>query len=119
MTLHLSAPPKGRSPVRPIERAVTIEHEISDGIGCIRLAGVVSRPDVNTLIVIVGDYVRDAQCSSIKIDMIAVMEIGELVISALTALKGMASIHDTPLSVVGSHGKVRDRLQRAGLLARE
>jgi hypothetical protein len=98
---------------------VTLEHEISAGIGCIRLVGVISRPDVNMLIVIVGDYVRDAQCSSIKVDMIAVTGIGELVVGALTALKGMASIHDKPLSVVVSHGKVRDRLQRAGLLARE
>jgi hypothetical protein len=99
---------------------VTIDHEISDRIGRIRLGGdVVSQQDANLLIVIVGDHVRDVRCFAIEIDMIAVMDVSSEAVGALTALKGMASIHGKSLSVVGSHGEVRTKMERAGLLPRD
>jgi hypothetical protein len=95
------------------------EHEVGDGIARIRLAGdLVSHQDVDPLIEIVGDFVRDAGCSSVEIEMIAVMDISAVAVGTLMALKNMASVHGKPLSVVGSHGRVRKRLEKAGVLRR-
>jgi len=99
---------------------VTIEHQLRDGVGRLRLLGdLVGQRDVNLLIVIVGDYCQNANCSAIEIDFSLVWKISPLAVGAISALGVMAEIHTKALTLTGSHGKVRTDLQREGVLHRD
>jgi hypothetical protein len=96
-----------------------IEHELSDGVGRLRLLGDLLSPrDVNELVLIVEDYVRNTVCSAVDLDLSLVFKISPVATGALTALRSMAASHSNDFILSGAHGRVRTALHRAGVLAR-
>jgi len=97
---------------------VTIEHDRIDDIARLRVMGdFLARRDIDVLTAMVADYVRDTQCASIEIDLALVFKISQPAAAALGAMKDMASSHHKALRIVGTHGKVREELQREGVLS--
>lgn len=97
--------------------SVTIEHELRDGVARLRLLGdLLLQRDVNMLIVIVGDYCQNPECSAVEIDLSLVWKISPLAVGAISALGVMAKNVAKALTLTGLHGKVRSDLQREGIL---
>ena len=97
---------------------MTIEHDLIDDVARTRVVGdLLTPPDNDLLAAIVADHVRDARCSSIEIDLALVFKISQPAAAALGAMKDMASSHHKALRIVGAHGKVREELQREGVLS--
>jgi hypothetical protein len=96
-----------------------IEHDLTDGVGRLRLLGDLWSPrDVNELVAIVEEYVGNMLCSAVDLDLSLVFKISPVATGALTALTSMAANHSHELTFSGAHGRVRTALQRAGVLAR-